>query len=112
MTLCELSGRYKIELDKLKYFADNHLIEEKQEYSGKEEKMLGVLCTLYEIGLSAAAMKQFLLFDKTHNRAEQIKLLNMGRADLLEDIHKRQKSLDQIDFMIYEIKKEIGVNEK
>lgn len=112
MTLCELSERYKIELDKLQYFADNHLIEGKQEYGSKEEKRLGILCTLYEIGLRAAAMKQFLLYDKEHNRTEQLKLLNMRRADLMEDIHGRQKSLDQIDYMIYEIKKEIGVNEK
>lgn len=111
MTLCELSERYKIELDKLQYFADNHLIEEEQAYGGEEEKKLGVLCTLYEIGLKAAAMKQFLSFDSAHNRAEQIKLLNMRRSDLLEDVHTRQKLLDRVDYMIYEIKNK-GVNGK
>lgn len=104
MTLSELSERYKIGLDKLQYFADNHLIEEKQAYSDKDEKMLGMLCTLYDVGLNADVMKQFLSFDNANNSTGQIRLLNMSRADLLENIHAKQKSLDRIDYMIYEIK--------
>jgi len=111
MTLCELSKRYKIRLDKLQYFTDNNLIEEEQIYSDKGVKRLGILCTLYGVGLSAAEMKRFLSFDSAHNRTEQIKLLNMRRADLLEDIHVRQKSLEQVDYMIYEIKNK-GVTKK
>lgn len=104
MTLCELSEQYKIGLDKLQYFADNHLIEEKPTYSGKDEKRLGMLCTLYDLGLNAKIIKQFLSFKNADNSIGQIRLLNMSRADLLEDIHAKQKSLDRIDYMIYEIK--------
>lgn len=104
MTLCELSERYKIGLDKLQYFADNQLIEEKPSYNDKDEKMLGMLCTLYDVGLNADVMKRFLLFNNKNNSAEQIRLLSMSRSELLEDIHARQKKLDRLDYMIYEIK--------
>lgn len=108
MTICELSERYKIDIQKLQYFADNHLIAADEEYSGKTEKQLGILCTLYDVGLNADAIKQFLLFDSTQNHAGKIKLLNMRRADLLEDIHLKQKSLDRLDYMLYEIKNKGG----
>lgn len=111
MTIDELSERYNIEVGKLKYFAENHLIETEQSYNGEDEKRLSVMCTLYETGLNAGEIKQFLLFGSENNRAEQIRLLNMHRSDLLEDIHARQKSLDQLDYMLYKLKnsKERGV---
>lgn len=103
MTICELSEKYKIEPQKLQYFADNHLIE--ADNAGKSEKRLSIICTLYEIGLNAEEIKQFLLLSVKNNCAEQIKLLNMRRNDLLEDIHARQKSLDQLDYILYDLRK-------
>lgn len=108
MTICELSERYKIDIQKLQYFADNNLIATDEEYGGENEKRLGILCTLYDVGLNADTMKQFLLFDSTQNNTGKIKLLNMRRADLLEDIHLKQKSLDRLDYMLYEIKNKGG----
>lgn len=108
MTIHELNERYKIDPQKLQYFADNHLIETDETYGDKDEKRLSVLCVLYDVGLNADAIKQFLLFDSTQNHAGKIKLLNMRRADLLEDIHLKQKSLDRLDYMLYEIKNKGG----
>lgn len=89
-------------------FADKNLIATDEEYSGENEKRLGILCTLYDVGLNADTMKQFLFFDSTQNHAGKIKLLNMRLADLLEDIHLKQKSLDRLDYMLYEIKNKGG----
>lgn len=108
MTIDELSKRYNIEVEKLNYFADNHLIKTEQPYNSDDEKLLSIICTLYSAGLNAENIKRFLLLAKENNQAEQIKLLNMRRADLLEDIHLKQKSLDRLDYMLYEIKNKGG----
>lgn len=39
-------------------------------------------------------------------REEQIKILRKSRGQLLDEIHGKQQLLDQLDYMIYEIKKE------
>ncbi len=38
---------------------------------------------------------------------EKMMLLKRIRADLLEDLHGRQQVLDQVDYMIHELKKQI-----
>lgn len=41
-------------------------------------------------------------------QAEQLRLLRKARARLLEEIHCKQQLLDQLDFMIYEMKRSNG----
>ncbi len=108
MTIHELSDRYNIEIKKLNYFADHHLIKTGKPYNDDDEKRLSIICTLYSVGLNADTIKRFLLLAKENNQAEQIKLLNKHRANLLEDVHTKQKLLDQVDYMIYEIKNKGG----
>lgn len=36
---------------------------------------------------------------------EQTRILRKNRADLLEEIHRKQQLLDRLDYMIYEINK-------
>lgn len=46
-----------------------------------------------------------LLENKTGSKEEQIKILRKQRFKLLEDIHEKQQSLDELDYMIDEIKR-------
>ena len=46
-----------------------------------------------------------LLNEKEKTKEEQIKILRKSRAQLLDEIHNNQQLLDQLDYMIYEIKK-------
>ena len=43
---------------------------------------------------------------KTESREEQIRILRKQRYRLLEEIHCKQQSLDELDYMIDKIKKE------
>ena len=38
-------------------------------------------------------------------REEKIRILRKNRAQLLEEIHGKQQLLDQLDYMLYEMKK-------
>lgn len=102
LTLNKLSERYNIEFGKLKFFADNDLIEIKQSYNPEDEKKLSIVCTLYETGMSVEEIKKF--FTLKGRVEEQIKLLTLTRNNLLESIHTRQQSLDQLDYMLYKLK--------
>lgn len=42
-------------------------------------------------------------------KEEQIQILREKRVGLLEEIHDKQQLLDQLDYMIYKIKKEAGI---
>lgn len=46
-----------------------------------------------------------LLENKTGSKEEQIKILRKQRFKLLDDIHEKQQSLDELDYMIDEIKR-------
>ena len=38
-------------------------------------------------------------------KEEKIRILKKNRAQLLEEIHGKQQLLDQLDYMLYEMKK-------
>lgn len=39
-------------------------------------------------------------------KEERIRILRKNRAQLLDEIHSKQQLLDQLDYMLYEMKKE------
>ena len=53
------------------------------------------------------ALKRYLrlLDDKTVSKEEQIRILRKQRYRLLDEIHNKQQILDELDYMIMEIKK-------
>lgn len=98
----KLSEQYHVDAKKLTYFADHDLIKKKYPYNAQDEKRLGIVCSLYDIGLNAGQIKRFLSLED--DRKEQIKLLHAMRNSLMKDIHARQKSLDQLDYILYGLK--------
>jgi len=104
LTLQELSVRYGVDIEKLKIFESNNLISAK-EFSYNDFNKLGMLCILYNSGLSINKIKKFMSLND--NNSEQIKILSFCRNNLLEEIHEKQKNLDSLDYIIYEIKNKI-----
>ena len=104
MTIKELSVRYKIDINKLKLFEKSGLIKASDEFDESGLKRLSTLCALYDSGLSTEEIKTFLILNNEQKTAEQIKLLSISRQKLLDEIHKKQKSLDRLDYIIYEMK--------
>lgn len=46
------------------------------------------------------------LNENEKTKEEKIKILRKSRAQLIDEIHKKQQLLDQLDYMLYEMKKE------
>lgn len=104
MTVSELSIRYNIDVNKLRLFENNKLISLKDEYSPEELEELSMLCTLYDCGFTADKLKNYMNCRAAGNSLRQLSLLNEQRYALLDEIHIKQKLLDKLDYIIYNIK--------
>ncbi len=58
---------------------------------------------LTEIGLTASEIKRFN--ESGDNKEMQIEVLKRSRYRILDAVHEQEKSIQQIDFLIHEIKK-------
>lgn len=114
MTLKEASEKFRIDIEKLKLYEDNDLLKCSQyvngvpDYTENELRKVGIIYSLHKAGLDMPLIKQylFLVNDKAECKEEKIRLLRKQRCRLLEEIHGKQQSLDELDYMINEIRKE------
>lgn len=113
MTLNEACRRFHISMEKLKVYEENELLEYKTladgtfDYTETELRRLGLIHSLLKSGMDMEVLKKYLrlLNDKTANKEEQLRILRKQRCKLLDDIHDKQQTLDELDYMILEVKK-------
>lgn len=63
-----------------------------------------LLRNLKDAGCSQKLIERFLELEQMGRKQEQLHLLFMYRADLLEQLHASQSRLDCLDYLVYEIK--------
>lgn len=59
---------------------------------------------LIELGLTKSEVNQFT--ESNANQEKQIEILRKSRYRILDTVHEQEKMIEQIDYLIYEIKKE------
>lgn len=114
MTAEEVSRNYHISMEKIRYYEENGLLEHtvlpdgRIEYSEQQIRPAGVIHTLITAGLDMEKIKKFmkLFYDNGSDTKQQIQILRKQRFSLLDEIHQKQQSLDELDYMIDELKKE------
>ncbi|MBS5736731.1 MAG: MerR family transcriptional regulator [Clostridiales bacterium] len=114
MTLEEASKRFGVDLDKLKNYEKNGLLTpieilasgEKQ-YTEEEVRKIGVIGSLLKAGLAYEDIRQYLSQSNsgTENTEEILRILRQHRYSLLENIHEKQRLLDEIDYLIDDMRK-------
>lgn len=113
MTLNEASEKFRIDIEKLKFYEDNKLLECEKfvdgvpDYTETELRKVGVIHSLQKAGLDAPLIRQYLTLTGGYRKEEKIRILRKQRCKLLEEIHSKQQSLDELDYMISEIRKEV-----
>ena len=113
MTAEEVSRNYHISVEKIKYYEKNGLLEHtvlpdgEIEYTEQQIRCAGLIHSLINSGLAMEKIKDFmkLFYKDGSDRKEQIQILRKQRVLLLDEIHKKQQSLDELDYMIDELKK-------
>lgn len=68
-----------------------------------EEK---ILRNLKDAGCGDDVIEKFFWLRKAGRTKEQMKLLSIQRAALLDRVHADQKMIDCLDYLVYELKKE------
>ena len=113
MTLAEAEKKFNLPMDTLKQYVSFGFIHTKQsenqaeDYMDQDFERLGLIETLMSAGFTAEETRKYLsLTENMGTGEEQIRMLRKHRYIVLDDIHKRQQLLDQLDFMIWNKKKE------
>lgn len=116
MTLNEAGKRFHISIDTLKAYEENGLLQSQVlpdgtlDYTETELCKAGLIHSLLKAGLELNILKKYLKLadmqaeNHAANLQEQLRILRKQRYQLLEEIHHKQQSLDEIDFMIHNIK--------
>lgn len=110
MTAKEASRHYHISIDKIRYYEENGLLEHnvspdgKIEYTETQTRRVGIIHSLMNAGMRIEEIKEFMKLNRSDKKG-QIEFLRKQRFLLLDEIHKKQQSLDELDYMIYELKK-------
>ena len=65
-----------------------------------------VIQNLEDAGCDKKTVEQFMEFGVTGEKQGQLKLLESHRKTLLEKVHEREKQIDCLDYLVYQMKKE------
>lgn len=112
MTLREASRYFHIDIETLYLYEQNGLLKGKKgkegegDYSLSELQRSVQLGSFLKMGMTMDTLQYYvgLTESKVNTFKEQIRLLRSCRYQLLEEIHDKQKALDQLDYLIHEIK--------
>ena len=105
MTLQEAEKKFGLPHNVLKQYISFGLIRENgvlNEYRDEDFERLGLIDTLLGAGFTPEETKRYLLLTERKGTDEQqLGMLKKQRRSLLDDIHKKQRFLDCLDYMIW-----------
>ncbi len=105
MTLKEAEKKFALPYNILEKYVSFGLIRESnipENYRDEDFERLELIDTLLGSGFAPEEAKRYLLLtEETGTDEQQINMLKRGRRSLLNDIHKKQKFLDSLDYIIW-----------
>ena len=111
MTILEASKQYHIPIKILKEYESWGLCCEVKkvmgdwQYDDQDIERLSTIMTLHDIGFSKAEIGRYmrLLLQGSATEAERMEMLDKQRSNTLEEIHFREKQLERMDYLRYEM---------
>ena len=113
MTINEASKRYKIPIKILQEYESWGLCGEVKKvmglwhYDESDIERLSTIMTLHDIGFTNVEVKKYmqLLLKGKSTEKERLKMLGKKRNGTLDEIHFKEKQLDRLDYLRFEIQK-------
>lgn len=113
MTIKEASERYKIPIQILREYERWGLCGEVKKlmgawhYDDSDIERLSIIMTLHDIGFTNDEIEQYmrLLLGGRSTENERLKMLSKKRNGTLDEIHFKEKQLDRLDYLRFEIQK-------
>lgn len=82
------------------------MTDERQERREWIPSFQAVIQNLKDAGCDADTIEQFLSLEKSGKRQEQIQLLSEQRDALLDKVHREEKRIGCLDYLVYLLSKE------
>ena len=75
------------------------------QYDDQDLERLGLIMTLHDIGFENKEVEAYmrLMMQGDETKEERMKMLNRHRSHALDEIHFREKQLERMDYLRYEI---------
>lgn len=116
MTIDEASERYKIPVKILREYESWGLCGEVKKvmgswhYDDSDLERLSLIMTLHDIGFTNTEIEKYmrLLLEGSSTEKERMKMLNDKRDGTLDEIHLKQRQLDRLDYLRFEMKADNG----
>lgn len=113
MTLQEASEKYNIPIKILQDYESWGLCGEVKKvmglwrYDDSDIEWLTTIMTLHDIGFTNEEIEKYmrLLLKGKSTEQERMEMLNAKRDSTLDEIHFKEKQLDRLDYLRFEIKK-------
>ena len=113
MTIEQASEQFGVPLDKLHFYEDQGLFDCHKQLDGSIEytddlmDYIGIINVLMDAGAEVDALRSFMqrLMKRSITKEEKLRYLRSQRQKLLESIHSKQRSLDQLDYIIFDVNK-------
>ena len=113
MTINEASERYKIPNKILQEYESWGLCGEVKKvmgswrYDENDIERLSTIMTLHDIGFTNDEVEKYmrLLLKGKFTEKERLKMLSEKRSGTLDEIHFKEKQLDRLDYLRFEIQK-------
>ncbi|MCH4166622.1 MAG: helix-turn-helix domain-containing protein [Megasphaera sp.] len=111
MTITEASAKYNIPISILQEYESWGLcgavknVMGHWQYDDEDIERLSTIMTLHDIGFTNEEVEQYmrLLLSDRDTKTERMKMLTTLRESALDEIHIKQKKLDRLDYLRYEM---------
>lgn len=112
MTKKEASERYHIPMEVLDEYESMGLWDKEKKktgtrtYGDTDLARLSMMMTLREIGFDNREIESYLrlMLEGEGTERECLKMLNAKRSDTLDEIHWKEKQLDRLDYLRFQMK--------
>ena len=112
MTIYEASGRYQIPIEVLREYESWGLcgavkkVMGDWQYDDQDLERLSMIMTLHDIGFTNEEVETYmrLLIAGEDTKDKRLRMLNRKRDSALDEIHFREKQLERMDYLRYQIR--------
>lgn len=115
MTAEEVSQKYNVPIKILKEYESLGLcgevkrVMDKWQYDDTDIERLSMIMTLHDIGFSNEEVGIYMRIQlEEQDQKKCMEMLNKKRNNTLEEIHFKEKQLERMDYLRYEMRKEIN----
>ena len=113
MTIQEASDRYQIPVNILKEYESWGLcgavkkVMGAWQYDDEDLERLSLMMTLHDIGFTTEEVKTYmrLTLEQSDSERERLRMLSRKRDAALDELHFRERRLQRLDYLRYEIQK-------